>query len=52
MPISHPVLASRRNLTPELLSRLLHELSSSNLITVQGQRLRIHGLQRLREFDL
>ncbi len=52
MPISHPVLASLRNRTPESLSRVLHELSSSNLITVQGRHVRIHGVQRLREFDL
>jgi len=52
LPISKQVLASRLNLTPESLSRVLHELSCANLITVQGRQVRIHGLQRLREFGL
>jgi len=52
LPISKQVLASRLNLTAESLSRVLHELSCSKLITVQGRKVTIHGLQRLREFDL
>ena len=52
LPISHQVLASRRTLTPESLSRVLNELSSWTLITVPGRHVRIHGLLRLREFDL
>jgi len=52
LPISKQVLASRLNLTPESLSRILHELSSSKLISVRGRQVTIHGLQRLSEFDL
>jgi CRP-like cAMP-binding protein len=52
LPISKHVLASRLNLTPETLSRVLHDLASSNLISMQGRQITIHGLQRLRGFDL
>ncbi|SPE36480.1 Crp/Fnr family transcriptional regulator [Burkholderiales bacterium] len=52
LPISKQVLASRLNLTPESLSRVLHELSLAKLISVQGRQVTIHELQRLREFDL
>ncbi len=52
LPVSKQVLASRLNLTPETLSRVLHDLASSNLITVQGKQITILGLQRLRDFDL
>jgi CRP/FNR family transcriptional regulator, dissimilatory nitrate respiration regulator len=52
LPISKQVLASRLNLTPESLSRVLHELCASKLISVQGRQVTIHELQRLREFDL
>jgi len=52
LPISKQVLASRLNLTPETLSRVLHDLASAHLITVQGRQITIHGLQRLRDFGL
>jgi CRP/FNR family transcriptional regulator, dissimilatory nitrate respiration regulator len=52
LPISKHVLASRLNLTPETLSRVLHDLASANLITVHGRQFTIHGLQQLRDFDL
>ena len=51
LPIFKQVLASRLNLTPESLSRELHELESANLITVKGRQIKIHGLQRLRDYD-
>ena len=51
LPISKQVLASRLNLTPETLSRVLHELVEGGLIVVQGKQITIHRLQRLREFD-
>jgi CRP/FNR family transcriptional regulator, dissimilatory nitrate respiration regulator len=51
LPIFKQVLASRLNLTPESLSRELHELESANLITVKGRQIMIHGLQRLRDYD-
>lgn len=49
LPASKQVLASRLNLTPETFSRILHDLSSSDLITVQGRHIVIHDLKRLRE---
>jgi CRP-like cAMP-binding protein len=45
------VLASRLNLTPETLSRVLHELIEGGLIAVQGKQITIHRLRQLREFD-
>jgi CRP-like cAMP-binding protein len=52
LPISKQVLASRLNLTPETLSRVLHDLATSKLISVQGRQVTIHGLQKLRDFGL
>jgi CRP/FNR family transcriptional regulator, dissimilatory nitrate respiration regulator len=52
LPVSKHVLASRLNLTPETLSRVLRELIDDGLIDVQGKEIRISALQRLREFDL
>lgn len=49
LPASKQVLASRLNLTPETFSRILHDLSNSGLITVQGRHIVIHDLKRLRE---
>lgn len=51
LPTSKQVLASRLSLTPETLSRIFHDLSSSGLISVQGRQITIHDLQRLREFE-
>jgi len=51
LSIFKQVLASRLNLTPETLSRVLHDLESANLITMRGRQITIHGLQRLRDFD-
>lgn len=51
LPVFKQVLASRLSLTPESLSRELHELESVNLITVKGRQITIHGIQRLRDYD-
>jgi CRP/FNR family transcriptional regulator, dissimilatory nitrate respiration regulator len=48
LPTSKHVLASRLNLTPETFSRILHELSSSGLIEVQGRNITVPDLRRLR----
>ena len=51
LPTSKQVIASRLNLTPETLSRIFHELSGAGLITVQGKRITLHDLSRLRSYD-
>jgi CRP-like cAMP-binding protein len=42
------VIASRLNMTPEHFSRILHELSASGQIEVDGRTVRILDLKRLR----
>ena len=50
LPTSKTLIASRLNLTPEHLSRVLHELSEAKLISVTGRDVRIHDAARLREY--
>lgn len=52
LPASKQVVASRLNLTPETLSRILQDLTRNGLIEVLGRTVRIPDLRRLREFDL
>lgn len=52
LPTSKHVLASRLNLTPETFSRILHDLSDSGLIEVQGRVIKVPDLQRLRTHGL
>ncbi len=42
------VIASRLNMTPEHFSRILHDLSASGLIAVEGRIVRILDLERLK----
>lgn len=51
LPTSKQIIASRLNLTPETLSRILHDLAEAKLIDMKGKRIRIDDLQRLREYD-
>jgi CRP-like cAMP-binding protein len=51
LPTSKQIIASRLNLTPETLSRILHDLAEAKLIDMQGKRITISNLQRLREYD-
>lgn len=51
LPTSKQVIASRLNLTPETFSRILHDLTTSGLISVRGRHIEIHNLQRLREYE-
>jgi CRP-like cAMP-binding protein len=51
LPTSKQIIASRLNLTPETLSRILHDLAEAKLIDMQGKRITISDLQRLREYD-
>ncbi len=52
LPTSKQVIASRLNLTPETLSRILHELIGAGLVGVQGRQISIPDLARLREHQL
>ncbi|HSH08685.1 MAG TPA: cyclic nucleotide-binding domain-containing protein [Burkholderiales bacterium] len=45
------VIASRLNMTPEHFSRILHDLAASGLIEVDGRRVHIPDLARLRGSD-
>ncbi len=46
---SKQVLASRLNLAPETLSRVLHHLSETGLIEMEGRLIRIKDIQRIRQ---
>ena len=50
LPASKHVIASRLNLTPETLSRVLHDLSEAGLITVKGRQITIHDVEQLSRF--
>lgn len=52
LPTSKQIIASRLNLTPETLSRILHDLAHTGLIKVQGKQIEISDLRKLREYDL
>lgn len=48
LPANKNVIASRLNLTPEHFSRILHELASAGLLTVEGRVVKIHDIEKLR----
>lgn len=48
LPVAKGVVASRLNLTQEHFSRILHDLAAVGLIEVQGRRVRVLDLERLR----
>lgn len=50
LPASKGTIASRLNLTPEHFSRILHDLTQSGLISVEGRTITIHDLEQLRAF--
>ena len=45
------VVASRLNLTPEHFSRILHDLSEQDLISVQGRGITVPSVERLRSYQ-
>lgn len=52
LPSAKQVIASRLNLTPETLSRILHELSEQKLIEMNGRRIHIPNPGALRAYEL
>ncbi len=50
LPTSKHVVASRLNLTPETLSRLLHTLAADDLISVDGRAVTIRDFERLKSY--
>lgn len=48
LPAAKSAIASRLNISPEHLSRVLKELSAKGLLEVHGRQLRIPDVQRLR----
>ncbi len=47
LPTRKHVLASRLNIAPETLSRVLRDLSDEGLISVEGRRITLHDVARL-----
>jgi CRP/FNR family transcriptional regulator, dissimilatory nitrate respiration regulator len=52
LPVKKGVIASQLNLTHEHFSRLLRELATAALIEVDGRRVRIADVERLRAYGL
>ena len=52
LPTSKGTIASRLNLTQEHFSRILHELSEAGLIVVEGRKITIQDVEKLRGYDL
>ncbi len=52
LPTNKGVIASRLNLTQEHFSRILHELSEKGLIAVDGRKISIPDVEKLRVYDL
>lgn len=51
LPTNKGVIASRLNLTQEHFSRILHELSEKGLIVVDGRKIHIPDVEKLRMHD-
>lgn len=51
LPTNKGIIASRLNLTQEHFSRILHDLSEHGLIVVEGRRIHIPDLERIRSYE-
>ena len=51
LPTNKGIIASRLNLTQEHFSRILHELSELGLIVVEGRRIHIPDIDKLRSHE-
>lgn len=49
LPTRKQVLASRLNIAPETLSRVLRDLTADGLISVRGRRITLHDVDRLEQ---
>lgn len=52
LPTNKGVIASRLNLTQERFSRILHELSDKGLIVVEGRKISIPDVEKLRRHEI
>lgn len=52
LPATKQTIAARLGMTPETLSRNLHDLADAGLIAVNGERIRLLDIDRLRLFAL
>ena len=52
LPTNKGIIASRLNLTQEHFSRILHELTEAGFIVVEGRRITIPDVPKLRAYDL
>ena len=51
LPTNKGVIASRLNLTQEHFSRILHELTELGLIVVEGRKIHIPSVAKLRQHE-
>ena len=51
LPTNKGIIASRLNLTQEHFSRILHELTELGLIVVEGRKIHIPDIDRLRAHE-
>lgn len=51
LPANKHIIASRLNLTPETLSRILHNLTEFGLIAVKGKKITVLDAEQLKRFN-